>query len=156
MHKIDRFSVFATVQGALLFAWAPSSHLARAVNGHLFIEQSAATKHLVVASFRDRPLPQQLDAMAGVPKRYGDILVQLDRDEHGAIALPAAELWFEKLSAALHSTVHSDQNCIATMRSLIGGQNILAELVEDWRAFEYLQHPGRTLFPGPDPQRYAF
>lgn len=156
MHKIDRFTVFSNDQGDLLFAWAPSSHLARAAKGHLFVEQSSFTKRLVVANFRDRPTPQQLAALPGVPKRYGDILVQLDRDDQGAVDLTAAELWFEKLIAALHSTAHSDQNCIASLRCLISGQHVLEALVEDWRAFEYLQHPGRVLFPGPDPQRYAF
>lgn len=156
MHKIDRFKVFGGADRGILFAWAPSSSLARTINGHLFMERSSATNHLVLASFRDRPLASQLTAFPGIPKLYGDILVQLERTLHGAVSLPLAQHWFEQLMAAVDDAVASEEGSVARRSSLIGGQQTLAALVADWQAFNALQHPGRELFPGPSPLRYAF
>lgn len=154
MHKIDRFTVIAS-QRDVLFAWAPSSHLARIVHGHLYVERSQRTQQCVEAVLRSVRPAQYIPQFSPIGKRYGDLLLALQRDSRGAVSLDDAKEQCAAVLAAVDAAIAGD-GLLPHLPRLNGGTAALAPLVTDWRAAALLDHPGQWLFPDPSPPRYAF
>lgn len=158
MHKLDMFQVYADRFRNLLFAWIPSSPVARHPCGQLYAErlwhdggnllsvsQPGTKNHVRCAEF----------LKGGQANRYGQVLLQIPRTTH-RVDLELTKEQFAIVIKALDAAANLPYPTRPLSPPLIAGADTLERIAQDWRALHILNRPLDHLIGTPRSLRYAF